>query len=468
LDIARTLPSPDGRDEFARLSLRTEPAHIQNDIAREVLTILRDLRRRVHNTTPALLLTEAVERLRARAIVAARSADQAARSLANIDGLLERARSYGVRGLAQFAADIDDEWSDGSGHPEGMVEADGQSIEVVTVHSSKGLEWPVVIPINRASMPRRAETFVFRRRDESLHWALGQVVPPSLEDALRAENIEKQNENLRLLYVACTRAMELLIVPDFTWSNDASWAKLLDFKLDEVPELNIAHLPRGTVAASTGIQNQQTAEVFAAEQSILKEASPTIRWIRPSDGDPDVIAVAPPTSLAEEGPLQPSSVIEGGRTRGVILHKLLEELLTGELEERVDDVKSRAAFLLEQLTTEALAANSPRIEEMAGTALRTLSLPELIPFRDRLVPEVPIYGAAPTSGLIVGRADAVARTEEGSLVVFDWKSDVAPREAERSAYRQQLRQYLHVLDAQRGAVVYLTSGNIDWTVRPEN
>jgi CRISPR-associated exonuclease Cas4 len=172
--------------------------------------------------------------------------------------------------------------------------------------------------------------------------------------------------------------------------------------------------------------------------------------------------------LAEEGPLQPSSVIAGGRTRGVILHKLLEELLTGELEERVDDVKSRAAFLLEQLTTEALAANSPRIEEMAGTALRTLSLPELIPFRDRLVPEVPIYGAAPTSGLIVGRADAVARTEEGSLVVFDWKSDVAPREAERSAYRQQLRQYLHVLDAQRGAVVYLTSGNIDWTVRPEN
>jgi hypothetical protein len=28
------------------------------------------------------------------------------------------------------------------------------------------------------------------------------------------ENIEKQNENLCLLYVACTRAMELLIVPD--------------------------------------------------------------------------------------------------------------------------------------------------------------------------------------------------------------------------------------------------------------
>lgn len=107
-----------------------------------------------------------------------------------------------------------------------------------------------------------------------------------------------------------------------------------------------------------------------------------------------------------------------------------------------------------------------RPEGCPGTALRTLSLPELMPFRDPLVPEVPIYGAAPTGvqGLIVGRADAVARTEDGSLVVFDWKSDVAPRETERSAYRQQLRQYLHMLGTQRGAIVYMSSGYIDWIV----
>ena len=85
-----------------------------------------------------------------------------------------------------------------------------QSIEIVTVHSSKGLEWPVVIPINRASMPRRTETFVHRRSDESLHWALGQIIPPGLGDALLTEEAEKRAENLRLLYVACTRAMESL------------------------------------------------------------------------------------------------------------------------------------------------------------------------------------------------------------------------------------------------------------------
>jgi hypothetical protein len=39
-------------------------------------------------------------------------------------------------------------------------------------------------------------------------------------------------------------------------------------------------------------------------------------------------------------------------------------------------------------------------------------------------------------------------------VVFDWKSDVAPLDADGGAYRQQLGQYLHVLGAQRGAIVY--------------
>ena len=176
--------------------------------------MIGDIRLRLRVTTPTLPLAKAIERLRVRAIVAGRSADQAARSLANVDGLLERARNYAVRGFRQFASDLDDDWSSGAGFAEGIVEADGRSIEIVTVHSSKGSEWPVVIPINRVSMPRPPEAFVYRRSDETLHWARGQVTPPTLEWALQGENREERDENLRLLYVACTRAMELLVIPD--------------------------------------------------------------------------------------------------------------------------------------------------------------------------------------------------------------------------------------------------------------
>jgi CRISPR-associated exonuclease Cas4 len=465
LDITATLATPDDKDRIIGLSLRTDPATVRHPIAREMLTILQDLRRRVHSTTPALILAEAIERLRVRAIVAARSADQAVRSLANIDGLVERARSYRVRGFVQFARDIDDEWSSSSGSPEGMVEADGQSIEIVTVHSSKGLEWPVVIPINRASLPRRAETFVYRRKDETLHWAMGQVVPPSLGDALLAEETEKRNENLRLLYVACTRAMELLILPDFIWSNNASWAKLLDFKLDTVPELDISHLPRASLILPTATKNPQNAELFAEEQSRL-EASPRIRWVTPSDGDPDVISGLTPSETSDDEPLRAIPAVEGGRVRGILLHKLMEELVTGELDENSETVIARAALLRDQLCSQSSSSPSPDPRELATTALRTLQLPDIKPYRTRLVAELPIYGMAPASShqLIAGRADAVADDEEGKIA-FDWKSDIAPKETDQAAYRQQLGQYLHVIGARRGAIVYMTSGRVDWISR---
>jgi len=31
-----------------------------------------------------------------------------------------------------------------------------------------------------------------------------------------------------------------------------------------------------------------------------------------------------------------------------------------------------------------------------------------------------------------------------------------------AVYRQQLGQYLHVIGAKRGAIVYMTSGRLDW------
>jgi CRISPR-associated exonuclease Cas4 len=462
LTITASLPVPPG-SESARLSLNTDPTIVQNDLAREVLGILRDLRLRLRVTTPALLLAEAIERLRVRAIVAGRSVDQAARSLANVDGMLERARNYGVRGFVQFARDLDDDWSAGTGFAEGTVEADGRSIEIVTVHSSKGLEWPIVIPINRASMPRPPEPFVYRRSDESLHWALGQVTPPTLESALQGESQEKRDENLRLLYVACTRAMELLVIPNFSWSDEKSWAKQLDFGLHDIPELDVSKLRRAVVAAPKSTENRQSAEVFAEEQSRIERGFPPIAWTKPSESDPDVLPTQPPDS-AEDTPLDAPVLIQGSRLRGVILHKLMEELATGELAAKAGEMRERAHLLCQQLATDATATGKPDPNEMAETALRTFTLPELQPFTHRLVPEVPLYGGttADAGELISGRADAVALADDGDLIVFDWKSDVAPSGLSRLAYREQLGQYLHVLGAQRGAIVYMTSGRIDW------
>jgi CRISPR-associated exonuclease Cas4 len=240
---------------------------------------LRDLRRRVQSTAPSLLIAEAVERLKLRAILVTRSADQASRALANVDAIVERARAYDVRGFRQFAHDLDTDWSRRASHAEGVVDAEGQSIEIVTIHSSKGLEWPVVIPINTASGTRPPEQFVHRRTDDTLHWVLGDIVPPSLAEVMKDEGEEASQERLRLLYVACTRAMELLVLPDLSWTDDASWMRAIDFKLQNVPELNISKFIKKPYERPAEHSNMQTPEVFETERFRIDKSFPVIRWI---------------------------------------------------------------------------------------------------------------------------------------------------------------------------------------------
>lgn len=465
LDLAEVLASrTDGASASPRLSLSTDPALVPHALARETLAILRDLRRRVRSTTPALLLREAIERLRVRAILMTRSPDQASRALANVDALVEKARAYGVRGFRQFARDVDGEWSRRLPHDEGVVDADEHSIKVVTIHSSKGLEWPVVIPINTASGARPPEQFVHRRSDDTLHWVLGDLVPPALADAMSSQAQEEAEERLRLLYVACTRAMDLLVLPALSWSASASWARTVDLQLDQVSELNVSNFAKKPFARAAEAANTQTPASFAAEQSDIERAFARVHWIRPSDADPDVVSFERPAAVAWDQPVEPISVQGGGTARGTVLHKIMEELVTGAVEANVDAIHQRSMLLVKQLYGAATPESGVDANELAASALRTWSLPELASNRTGLIAEVPVYGnvAGHADRLVAGRADAVRYLAGRPQIVFDWKSDVDPDAAARAAYASQLSQYVHVLGAERGAVVYMTLGRIEW------
>jgi CRISPR-associated exonuclease Cas4 len=63
---------------------------------------------------------------------------------------------------------------------------------------------------------------------------------------------------------------------------------------------------------------------------------------------------------------------------------------------------------------------------------------------------------------VTGGADAVRFRNGRAQIVFDWKSDIAPAAAMRAAYASQLALYVKVLEAERGAIVYMTSGQIQW------
>lgn len=467
LDITAALPpDPDRPDLLPRFSMMTEADYVVHPVAHRALLILQDLRRRARATSPALLLAEAAERLAVRSILTAREGDRSARAAANIEAFLERAKPYGVKGLKRFVRDIGRDWRVGAPYNEGRVDAEGAAIEIITMHSAKGLEWPVVIPINTATMLRSRDPFVHRGSDDTLHWVIGDVVPPDLLAALDSDDESLLRERERLWYVACTRARELLIIPELPQANLKSWARIVDMAHRELQTLELSRMAPAPLPMTADPLNTQTPELFSTQRAAIDAAAVPLTWIRPSDHDPDRIPMADVIALDPGDVPEAEAPVSAGRVRGLLLHKLMEEVLTGELADDTAGMSRRARELLVDLSPHPTdAATLPDTDETAATVKRTLQLPDIIALRPQLVPEWPIYallGDRPALSALAGRIDAIAYEDNRAAVVLDWKSDFDPSEATVREHAGQLEDYLRATGAPRGALVYMTQGTIRW------
>ena len=82
------------------------------------------------------------------------------------------------------------------------------------------------------------------------------------------------------------------------------------------------------------------------------------------------------------------------RLRGLLLHKLMEEVLTGELAEEPVALVSRARELLAQLVLPGTPESAiPQPEKLVAIIARTLALPDIAQLRRGLVPEISVFGA---------------------------------------------------------------------------
>jgi hypothetical protein len=80
-----------------RLDRRVTPEHAHHPLARDTLTNLQLLRRRVHEVTPHEFLAQALAVLRVRPLLRSRYPRQAAQALADVDLYLDLSRSYAIR-----------------------------------------------------------------------------------------------------------------------------------------------------------------------------------------------------------------------------------------------------------------------------------------------------------------------------------------------------------------------------------
>ena len=476
LDIVWALPRVDhAPDDLPRLDLGVTPEAIENPLARDIMEKLQALQRRVNTTTPHALLSQAVDVLRVRPILVRRHRGQAERALANVDLYLSFSRTYAVRGLRAFAEAMTAAWSDEARAVEGRPDAQEDSVALYTMHAAKGLEWPIVVPINTMTRVVAPESAVTDRASGHFYCRVVGVEPTGYERARNEEKAELNRERVRLWYVAATRARELLVLPRLDVDAAASaWGSVIGLGLPELPALDMGHLPLEIGAGEHDTENEQTRAEFAAEAAAIAERTRTIVWRAPSRDEgitQPVPAEEAPVILATDGDGAPAdgrvvAAVQGGRERGFILHKLIEEVLTGETAENLQELRARAEVLINALSRRVMVdpAEGLAPTELAGCVVRALNLPEVAAIRPRLVPELTVYTATTTVNCeeaAAGIVDAIAFAEDGvPEVVIDWKSDVNPSPETLEHYRGQIRAYLDMTGAERGLIVAVTSGAI--------
>ncbi|MYN45905.1 UvrD-helicase domain-containing protein [Pseudoduganella sp. FT93W] len=450
----------------AALSLWTDTALIDNELARQVLGDLKQLYLLSSSTTPALLLAEAIERLRVRHILVLRHAGRAERALANVQQFLEKANEYAVLGLAAFADDVSRDWADEVSVREGVRDKQEDAVTLFTMHASKGLEWPIVIPVNGCTQWMASDADFVQRNGGKLRCKVLGVAPPGYEEAIQNENADLACERVRLWYVAMTRARQLLVLPRGFDRPAETWAGVLALDLESLPTLALSDQDEpALITSDTPVT--QCAEQFSQECVVIETVQREIRWGSPSRGEGagELIPVEDGDARIDAGYASVAGV-RGSRERGRVIHKLLEEVINGETVNDEGTLVARATELIEALglfpCLDPSEGMSP--EEIARCVAATLTLPEVSPLLSTLQAEYPLWSCTPdkqTEHVMTGVADAVSIDSNGRVhTIIDWKSDVIPGPSLLEQYRAQVAAYVKMAGAVRGLLVMVSSGQV--------
>ena len=387
--------------------------------------------------------------------------------------LVDQARAFeesnggGLRAFLDWAAL---QSSDGSRVHEPMLpETDDEAVQIITVHGSKGLEFPITILSGMTTAAKGKQNGV------SVLW--GETGPPAIklragvataEHTTRADLEEEMDthEKLRLLYVATTRARDHLIVSGHHKASgkaEATYATRLAVFSTAHPELSrpFSATPsapgvvstRGQAPAVTaGHVDESMAERnrwIAARQDLLApflvptamSATAIARTVdaEMADSDDD-------TASANDESSGPTIVRKKGRAGSAIgsaVHATLEFV-------NFDEPRDLDALVKHQCDLHAIADYVDTVGALVRSALSSdaVALARAnTAFRE-------LYVGAPLGDVMVeGYVDLLVQTPHG-LVIIDYKTDSASSPAEidakLAAYELQGAAYAVALEESTG------------------
>ncbi|MGY9074009.1 MAG: UvrD-helicase domain-containing protein [Acidimicrobiales bacterium] len=418
----------------------------------EAMTHLGDLHRRRMWMSPSELVETVIRdrKLMEQGIARGRPRDVWRR----LRFVLDQARAYGDSeggNLRQFLHWAELQSADGARVSETILpETDDDSVRIMTIHGSKGLEFPITIVSGLTTKPqRRAGTVevAFPPGDEPAVIRLGKNLETTeYQQYVPLDEQMSHDERLRLLYVGCTRARDHLVVSTHRKEhrNDPTRDKMTSAELiaaapemadhraleqplnqgDLAPVIPAALIPAATLPprdqwlaerdAALAVGSRQRS-MSATTIAALASTQPT----SPVSPDPDPVAVRPaidPGLQKQERDLDLPPWMKGryGTAVGRAVHAVLQtaDLATGA---------GLAVAARAQAAAEGVIGAERTIEALAQSAIDSEVVAEAAAsryWRETYV-AVPIGDAT-----VEGYIDLLYEDPStGDLVVVDHKTD---------------------------------------------
>ncbi len=226
---------------------RPLPSAIPADLAevRDALTVLRELHRGRNRRPAAETIGRLLAATRAHAGIANWPTGEQA--LANLRRLMDSARRYESSGATSLRGFIDllearAEREEAGDSP--VVEDGTEGVRIMTVHSAKGLEFPVVMLADlTCNETRDAVRYVEPQARLCVQVLAGARARQLLDHQVEA-NRRDEEEAIRLLYVATTRARDLLIIPAVADERRQGWLGRLAPVIYPAPDQGLVPLAR--------------------------------------------------------------------------------------------------------------------------------------------------------------------------------------------------------------------------------
>jgi ATP-dependent helicase/nuclease subunit A len=335
-------------------------------------------------------------------------------------------------------------------------------VRLMNLHKAKGLEAAVVFLADsigdvRAGVSRRIVRddldargwFVVERPDKEGRFGARQIIaqPADWDTHVQHEQAFLDAEEARLLYVAATRARDLLVICRYERNWSQAWARFHPFlaKAPELPIPSAVSVPppervdlsmttRARAAKGRRAAHEQAIKASWSIRSVTAEARQIVKLTRaderPADDDPTRVVVQDTQSHRADA----------GAAWGVLIHGLLEHAMRHEHASR-DDLRRLAMWL---------TMEEPKLRRVIDEALDTVEHVRHAAFwktaeSSEHSVETP-FMVAEGREVRTGVVDLLHREGDG-WVVTDYKTDVNVPDEAAKAYELQLKGYSRALTA---------------------